>query len=108
MLSSDLKILNELLAPELIFTNHLGHVLTKQDDLRAHDSGMLDIEVINSSEESITVWADVAIVTLKVRLIGSYAGVRSDANFRFTRVWALSSLKKWQVIVAHSSIIQSL
>jgi len=106
MLSSDLEVLDELLAPELIFTNHLGYILTKQDDLSAHESGTLKIDVINSSEENIIVLAEVAIVTVKVQLIGSYAGVQSDANFRFSRVWALTSSPKWHVIVAHSSIIQ--
>lgn len=46
MLNSDVNTLNELLAPELIFTNHLGQVLGKQDDLNAHQSGTLKIQVL--------------------------------------------------------------
>jgi hypothetical protein len=41
MLRSDVVVLDELLAPELIFTNHLGRVLGKEDDLAAHRSGVL-------------------------------------------------------------------
>jgi hypothetical protein len=41
MLNSDLAALDELLAPELIFTNHLGHLLGKEDDLAAYRSGIL-------------------------------------------------------------------
>jgi hypothetical protein len=43
MLASDASTLDELLAPELIFTNHLGQVLGKQDDLGAHQSGLVQI-----------------------------------------------------------------
>lgn len=43
ILSSDVNTLDELLAPELIFTNHLGQVLGKQDDLDAHQSGTLRV-----------------------------------------------------------------
>jgi hypothetical protein len=41
MLNSDLAVLDELLAPELIFTNHLGHLLGKEDDLAAYRFGSL-------------------------------------------------------------------
>ncbi len=36
MLASDVNALDDLLSPELIFTNHLGQVMGKQDDLAAH------------------------------------------------------------------------
>ncbi len=50
MLQSDINALDELLAPELIFTNHLGQRLTKKDDLTAHQTGTLEIEVLEPSE----------------------------------------------------------
>lgn len=105
MLRSDVNTLNELLAPELFFTNHLGQVFTKQDDLAAHQSGIIKIEQIAPSEQQIKLINNVAIVTVKVHLIGSYAGIKSDLDFRFTRVWTLSSSDLWHVIVAHSSIV---
>ena len=33
MLTSDVSVLDELLAPDIIITNHLGQLLTKNDDL---------------------------------------------------------------------------
>ncbi|NJK57387.1 MAG: nuclear transport factor 2 family protein [Pleurocapsa sp. SU_5_0] len=105
ILSSDVNILDELLAPELIFTNHLGQVLGKQDDLDAHQSGTLRVEVLTPFEQHIQLVADVAIVTVRVHLVGRYAGITSDCDFRFTRVWTLSSSGTWQIIVAHSSIV---
>jgi hypothetical protein len=42
-----------LLSPELIFTNHLGQVLGKADDLAAHRSGLLRIEELRPSEQQV-------------------------------------------------------
>ena len=105
MLNSDVNILDELLAPELVFTNHFGQLLGKQDDLDAHQSGMLNIEVLTPSEQHIQLIGNVAIVTVRVHLVGSYAGVASDQNFRFTRIWTLSPSGSWRIIAAHSSVV---
>ncbi len=106
MVNSDVKVLDQLLAPELVFTNHLGQVLGKQDDLAAHQSGKFQIEALTPSERHIQVLEnDVAIVTVKVHLIGSYDGAGFDNDLRFTRIWTLSSSNTWQIVAAHSSAV---
>ncbi|MDJ0636743.1 MAG: nuclear transport factor 2 family protein [Xenococcaceae cyanobacterium MO_188.B29] len=105
MLNSDVNTLDELLAPELIFTNHLGQVLSKQDDLAAHQSGIIKVSKLIPSEQDIRLSGDVAIVSVRVHLSGSYAGKESDGDFRFTRIWTLSSSGSWHVIAAHSSMV---
>ncbi len=96
---------NELLAPELVFTNHLGQVLKKEDDLAAHRSGLVKINELTPSEQVIQTHGDVAIVSVRVYLSGSYADTPSEADFRFTRVWALSSGGSWQVVAGHTCIV---
>lgn len=108
MLNSDVSALNELLAPELIFTNHLGQVMSKNDDLEAHQSGMLHIEELTPSEQQLQLIGDVAIVTVLMHIIGRYDGTRSEADFRFTRVWAITSSNTrgtWQVVAGHSCVV---
>ena len=105
MVRSDLTVLDELLAPELVFTNHLGQVLGKQDDLAAHQSGKFKIEVLTPSDCQIQLRGNVAIVTVKINLIGSYDGTDFDNNLRFTRIWTLSSKDTWQIVAAHSSLV---
>ncbi|MDJ0798574.1 MAG: nuclear transport factor 2 family protein [Calothrix sp. MO_167.B12] len=105
MLDSNIKVLDELLAPQLIFTNHLGQVLGKKDDLAAHQSGKFKIEALTSSERHIQLIGNVAIVTVKVHLIGSYDGSSFDNYLRFTRIWTLSSSNTWQIVAAHSSVV---
>jgi len=105
MLASDVGALDELLATELVFTNHLGQVLGKQDDLGAHRSGLVRISELTPSERTIQVYGDVAVVAVSVHLAGSYAGTPSEADFRFTRVWARSSGGTWQVVAGHASAV---
>ncbi len=105
ILNSDVNALNQLLAPELIFTNHLGQILSKEDDLVAHQSGIVKVKVLTPSEQYIQIRGDIAIVSVRMHLSGSYDGIASDSDFRFTRIWTLSSTNTWQVIAAHSSIV---
>jgi len=105
MLQSDVAALDELFAPDLSFTNHLGQLMTKQNDLQAHKSGMLKINQITLSDQKIKVYGDVAVVTVLAHIIGSFAGAASEDNFRFTRVWAKSTSNAWQVIAGHSSTV---
>ncbi len=105
MLNSDVNELDRLLAPELIFTNHQGQVLGKQDDLNAHQSGKINIELITPSQQKIQLVGQVAIATVQVHLMGSYAGIPFDNNLRFTRIWNLASDGTWQIVAAHSSIV---
>ena len=103
MLDSDVEALDELLSPELVFTSHLGTVLGKQDDLAAHRSGLVKISTLTTSEQTLRLYGDVAVVSVRVHLSGSFAGTPSDGDFRFTRVWARSDGGTWQVVAGHSS-----
>ena len=44
MLHSDVDTLDELIAPELYFTDHFGRVVRKEDDLAIHRSGVLQLK----------------------------------------------------------------
>ena len=105
MLHSDVAALNDLLAPGLIYTNHLGQVLGKEDDLAAHRSGVLKINSLRSSEQQIRFAGDLAIVSVRVHLTGFYDGDPVDGDLRFTRVWAASAGGAWQVAAAHASVV---
>ncbi|VAW70182.1 hypothetical protein MNBD_GAMMA09-2004 [hydrothermal vent metagenome] len=105
MLKSDISELDKLLADNLIFINHLGQLMSKQDDLEAHKTGILKINKITLTDRTIKTYSNIAVVTVKAHIIGSFNGVKSDNYFRFTRIWNKSKNKKWHVISAHSSIL---
>jgi ketosteroid isomerase-like protein len=105
MLSADIAALNELLAPDLIFTNHLGQLLCKDDDLAAYRSGALKVVSLEPSEQHVRALGDVAVVSVRMRLIGTYEGAPANGDFRFTRVWVRSQHETWQIVAAHASLI---
>lgn len=105
MLHSDIAELDKLLAADLLFTNHLGQLMTKQDDLTAHKQKILKIDKILISDQKIKIYGDVAIVAAHVHIIGRFNDEASENNFRFTRVWHRVSSNTWEIIAGHSSIV---
>ncbi len=105
MLQSDITELDKLLAPDLIFTNHLGQIITKQDDLDAHRSGNLKIGEIVVSDQVVKFYGGIAVVSVRAYISGKYAGEASENNFRFARIWSKTLSGSWQIIAGHSSIV---
>jgi ketosteroid isomerase-like protein len=105
MLASDVSVLDELLAPEIIITSHLGELLQKQDDLAAHESGLFKINELEPSEQQIQLHGEVAIVSVRMQISGSYNGSPANGDFRFTRVWSVSSSGTWHIIAAHIGMV---
>lgn len=105
MLESDIATLDRLLSSNLIFTNHLGQICGKQDDLAAHKSGLLHIHDISVDDQQIKLQQDTAVVFAKVTIRGDYDGNPANGTFRFTRVWQHTDDNRWEVIAAHSSVV---
>jgi Domain of unknown function (DUF4440) len=106
MLISDVASLDRLISDELLFTNHLGQLLSKQADLSAHRSGLLKFTKLDPSEQVVAVYDSFAIVSVNVKTEGIYANEPFSARIRYTRVWARSSSQSWHVVAGHSSVVQ--
>lgn len=87
-----------------MFTNHQGLVVSKQQDLDVHRSGLLKLDALDASDRSIRQLGNVAIVSVRVRLAGRHADQPFEGTFRFTRVWALLGVR-WQIVAAHASVV---
>jgi Domain of unknown function (DUF4440) len=107
MLNSDVAELDTLIAPELIFTNYLGQLVTKEQDLEIHRSGILDFRELMPSERHIQLQEGFSVVSVKMHILGSYAGVEIDELYRFTRVWAISSGGTLQIIAGHVGVVMA-
>jgi ketosteroid isomerase-like protein len=105
MLHSDVQVLDELIAPELIFTNHLGQVLQKQDDLAAHQSGALKLTGLSPTEQHLQIYASFAIVSVLMHLAGRFEGAPIDFRIRYTRIWSLTPDGSLQIIAGHASAL---
>ena len=106
MLISDVASLDRLISDDLIFTNHLGQLLSKQADLSAHGSGQLTFTKLEPSEQVLVIHDPIAIVSVNVNTEGIYAHEPFSARIRYTRIWARSSSQSWQVLAGHSSVVQ--
>ena len=105
MLGSDVAALDELLAPELVFTSHLGQVIGKEDDLDFHRSGLFKLNELTVSEQRIQIHGGVAIVCVLMHLSGSYAGTSFDSRIRYTRVWSIVQNQPWRIVAGHASAV---
>ncbi len=107
MLHSDAAELEALIAPELLFTSHLGQLVSKEQDLAMHRAKTLKLTELTPSEQHIQLNHGFAVVSVNMHLLGSYAGTAVDEHIRYTRVWGLSSAGSLQIVAGHASIISS-
>ena len=104
MLNSDIAELNELISPNLLFTNHLGILISKEDDINAHASKTFVFKTLDLSELKTLIYENSAVVSVKAEIQGFYNDQPTNGSFRFTRFW-LNTSGKWQVVAGHSSVI---
>ncbi|HWV15841.1 MAG TPA: nuclear transport factor 2 family protein [Cellvibrio sp.] len=104
MCTSNVDELEKLLAPNLVFTNHLGVRITKQQDIEAHISKVFVIESILLSNPRIIDLGNSAVVSVQADIRGFHEGKAASGRFCFTRVWA-NNAGVWQVVAGHSCLI---
>ena len=106
MLASDVRVLDELISSDLVFTNHLGQVFGKQDDIELHRSGVLKFHSLEPSEIHIKTSGTIAVVTVRMNLSGTYSETSFAADLRYTRVWCCRESDTWKIVAGHSSAVQ--
>ncbi|MCU0568469.1 MAG: nuclear transport factor 2 family protein [Oculatellaceae cyanobacterium Prado106] len=100
MLTSDVAVLEELIADDLVFTMHTGVMLTKQDDLEVHRNGIVRFSKVEVCDRQIHQHDHCAIVTLQADLAGITHEQPFSGSFRFTRVWVERG-DRWQIVAGH-------
>ncbi|KKD00423.1 nuclear transport factor 2 family protein [Photobacterium halotolerans] len=104
MLSSDTGALTDLLSDSLVFINHFGQRVSKQDDIALHRSGLLTIDSIELCDLQVVQQGNIALVHVNADIQGKYDGAVANGVFAFSRVW-LKQNNQWQLISAQSTII---
>ena len=105
MQASALGELDALLSDDLVFTDHLGGLWGKKDDLTAHRSGAIHIDSLSASQERVLILDGAAVVKVLLEITGTFAGRDASGVFRFTRVWAQRQDGQWQVVAAQSTVV---
>ncbi len=98
-LAADVRALDALIADDLLFAGPDGRLATKRQDLEAHASGVVRFREHVSEELKVRrVGSDVAITSLRARLVVEVAKNVTHGTYRHTRVWAREADATWRVV----------
>jgi|WetSurMetagenome_2_1015567.scaffolds.fasta_scaffold46280_4 ketosteroid isomerase-like protein len=107
MYHNDVSVLDELIAPDLLFTGINGQLASKADDLAAHRARLLRLTTIEPVEQTIQLRPGFAVVSALMHLAGTYEGTPMDQYLRYTRVWVLAGDGSVQITAGHMSEVKS-
>jgi ketosteroid isomerase-like protein len=97
-LAADVAALDRLISDDFLFTGPDGTLATKADDLAAYRDGIMRVSAHEPEELRVRrVGTDVAVVALRTRMAGSYAGKPFSGTARYTRVWAREA-GRWRIV----------
>ena len=85
--NADVLALEKFLHDDLLFNLPDGQTITKEFDLDSYRSGKMKIEVLEASDQIISVIGDTAVVGVTILLRGKYDDKPLDGIFRYGRVW---------------------
>jgi ketosteroid isomerase-like protein len=103
-LTSDVRELDRLIDDDLVFTGPNGLIYGKEDDLDAHRNGTIRITRLEPSEERIQNFGDIAVVSVRMEMSGTFEGRPFSGPSRYTRVWRRHG-DSWRIVAGHVSAI---
>lgn len=105
MLAGDVFMLNRLIDDDLAFVTYTGGIADKAMDLAAHASRTLQLTAMTPCDVRIRRYGDIATVSVRMAVVGSYAGVSFDTAFRYLRVWRRTD-DGWRIVTGGMVTVQ--
>ena len=103
-LASDAAALERLIDDDLVFTGPDGAIYSKADDLAAHRSGAIRITRLDPSEEHVQRFGSIAVISVRMEMVGTFQGAPFEGPMRYTRVWCQRA-DGWRIVAGHVSAI---
>ena len=103
-LAGDAAALDRLVDDTLLFTGPDGLLYGKGDDLEAHRLGWVRITRLEPSEERVRRMGQVAVVSVRMQMAGTFKGQPFAGPYRYTRVWREGPLG-WRIVAGHVSAV---
>lgn len=101
LLHGDTEGMAQLMAPLMVFVDHQGQRLGREDLLAAQRDGRLRIESLQPSDAAVRLSGDVGVVSVREHLAARLDGEPLASDYRFLRVW------KWQPDAGQLQLIAS-
>lgn len=105
--SGDAEALDGLLDDRVVYTGPDGSTSTKEQDLHAHRSRALAVEVFDQQDLHVTVVGSTGITRVLAGIEGTAGGQPFTARLRYTRTWVHAD-GTWRVLAAHASAVPDL
>ena len=107
MLAGDAEVLERLLAEDMIFVDQQGVRRSREDDIAAHRSGLLDLSSLDfRGDRLIRSHGDLASVVVTADVAGTYGGAAFFGTFAYRRLWKQEG-DRWQIILAQCTACSS-
>lgn len=102
--AGDVETLDLLLDDRVVYTGPDGRSLTKAEDLAAHRSRTLAVEVFDQQDLQVTVVGSTGVTHVLALLQGTAGGQPFTARLRYTRTWVHAD-DTWRILAAHASSV---
>lgn len=102
--SGDTEALDLLLDDRAVYTGPDGSTMTKEQDLAAHRSRTLTVDVLDQQDLHVTVSGTTGVTRVLVHLQGTAGDQPFTAVLRYTRTWVRTD-GTWRVLAAHASAL---
>src|SRR5690606_14384076 len=83
--NSDTEVLDNLLHADLLFVVPSGQTITKEMDLQTYREGNLKVKELTPKVEELNIIAELAMITLQMKLKGDYNNEPFEAKYRYIR-----------------------
>lgn len=103
-LTSDVAALDRLIDDALVFTGPDGAIYSKTDDLNSHRDGTISITRLDPSEERIQRFGNIAVISVRMEMAGTFHGTTFAGPFRYTRIWCARP-DGWRIVAGHVSAV---
>ena len=87
MMSSNIEEIDTLFSDDLIFINHLGKCISKDDDISAAKRGGFKLSGIKTKSQDIRIVGDIAVVVSDVELEVIIDDENLSDHLMYTRIW---------------------
>jgi len=102
--AGDTAFLERFYAKELRIQGTNGAVISREDDIRGFASGAIRPEFIRAEEMNVALYGELALVTGRDHLKGTYGGVSSEGWVRFLNVLVRRD-GRWQLVASQGTWI---